>query len=204
MANLPQYQDLHCPGLSPAAFHPPCAINYADGNRDTEVHCWLGGLPDLDQTKAEVRRVQQAHLQQLLDLGIDGFRFDAAKHMPAALIQGDYIRYINAASQGRDWNYLEVITDHDTPPQDYTLVAAITDFVLYHTMKIAFSFGGNLRTLRGPQAVDDPRSVTFGRDHDQVPDWTSTPLDPYADGLVPGDRLRAGPAGRHAPGAQPG
>ena len=37
-------------------------------------------------------------------------------------------------------------------------------------MKAAFSLGGDLRTLRVPRAVDDPRSVTFGRNHDTVKD----------------------------------
>ena len=62
------------------------------------LNCWLGGaLPDLNQDNSTVKQVQKAHLQKLLDLGIDGFRFDAAKHMSPEAVQ-EYISYINQAS----------------------------------------------------------------------------------------------------------
>ncbi|HVT10462.1 MAG TPA: alpha-amylase family glycosyl hydrolase [Polyangia bacterium] len=180
MASMPQYQNLSFPhGIVAADFHPRCDINYNDGNRDTEVNCWLGSLPDLDQTKPLVMSLQKKHLKLLLDLGIDGFRFDAAKHMPAATVQ-KYIDYVN--SQNRNtWNYLEVIEDHDTPASAYTPVASVEDFVLYGSMKNAFTLGGDLRTLRVPTAVDDPRSVTFGRNHDNVKEINDSAINPYND-----------------------
>jgi alpha-amylase len=178
MANMEEYKDLTFPQFSPADFHSRCGITYDDGNRDTEINCWLGGLPDLDQSKAGVRAVHQAHLQKLLDLGIDGFRFDAAKHMSAEIVQ-EYIDFINTKSQGKAWNYLEVISDHDTKAEDYTGVATTTDFVLYDSMKKAFSFGGDLRSLRIPVAVDDPRSVTFGRNHDTIRELNDQAINPY-------------------------
>ena len=56
MANMSEYADLAFPNLSPADFHQRCAINYRDGNRTSEQQCWLGGLPDLDQTAAPCGR----------------------------------------------------------------------------------------------------------------------------------------------------
>jgi alpha-amylase len=182
MANL--NGNLNFPNLSPQDFHPPCCINYNDSDRSSELNCWLGktcDLPDLDQSKEDVRRTHQAHLKKLLDLGIDGFRLDAAKHMPADVIKNVYIDYINTTSGGNTWNYLEVITDHDTSADDYTWVAAITDFILYHSMRAAFSFGGDLRALRMPNAVDDPRSVTFGRNHDTAREISGEAISPYDD-----------------------
>jgi alpha-amylase len=181
MANMEAFRDLRFPHLSPQDFHPPCGINYDDGNRSSELHCRLGDLPDLDQRRESVQRVHRAHLHTLLDLGIDGFRLDAAKHMPADLIKAVYMDFIDAASRGNTWNYLEVITDADTRAEDYTWVAAVTDFTLYRAMKAAFSFGGDMRALRVPRAVDDPRSVTFGRNHDTIRALNAQAIDPYDD-----------------------
>jgi alpha-amylase len=180
MANMPEYQDLNFPGISRENFHPRCLINYSDGNRDSEINCWLGELPDLDQTKETVQVIQKKHLRMLLNLGIDGFRFDAAKHMSPDIVKM-YIDYIDRESNGNTWNYLEVIEDNDTSAEDYNWIASVTDFLLYNSMKNGFSFGGDLRSLRVPRAVDDPRSVTFGRNHDNIREINSNAINPYAD-----------------------
>jgi alpha-amylase len=181
MADMPEHRDLSFPGgITAADFHPRCDIDYGDGNRDTELVCWLGSLPDLDQSKALVMSLQKQHLKKLLALGIDGFRFDAAKHMATATVQ-QYMDYVNEQSHGKAWSYLEVIEDHDTPAGAYTSVAAVEDFVLYASMKNAFTLGGDLRSLRIPAAVDDARSVTFGRNHDNIKELNSAAINPYAD-----------------------
>jgi alpha-amylase len=180
MANMPEYRDLNFPGISKENFHPRCPINYSDGNRDSEINCWLGELPDLDQTKETVQVIQKNHLRMLLNLGIDGFRFDAAKHISPDIVKM-YIDYIDRESNGRTWNYLEVIEDNDTSAESYNWIASVTDFLLYNSMKNAFSFGGDLRSLRVPKAVDDPRSVTFGRNHDNIREINSNAINPYAD-----------------------
>ncbi|MEH1941216.1 MAG: alpha-amylase family glycosyl hydrolase [Nostoc sp.] len=191
MANLDgndDFEDLtKFPGLSVDDFNfaserpgkKPCDINYNDGNRDSEINCWLGGLPDFKFT-INVKKIQKAHLKKLLDIGIDGFRFDAAKHMPADVVK-EYISYVEQQSQRKVWNYLEVITDSDTSAENYNWIAAVTDFVLYNSMKNAFSFGGDLRSLRVPTAINDPRSVTFGRNHDTIREINSYAINPYSD-----------------------
>jgi alpha-amylase len=167
------------PGLSPSDFTTPrCGIDYSDRKRDTEVNCWLGSLPDLKFTD-NVKKLQKAHLKKLLTLGIDGFRFDAAKHMPQNVVQ-EYIDYINQESKGNAWNYLEVITDGDTKPEDYNGIAAVEDFVLYNSMKTVFSFGGDLRSMP-VRAVNDPRTVTFGTNHDTIRKLNSQAINPYDD-----------------------
>lgn len=61
-------------------FHPSCAINnYNDKNQVR--NCELVGLPDLDQSKEEVRNSAVEFLNKLIGIGVAGFRFDAAKHM---------------------------------------------------------------------------------------------------------------------------
>ena len=46
-------------------------------------HCELVGLADLDTGEPYVRGRIAAYLNDLLSLGVDGFRIDAAKHIPA-------------------------------------------------------------------------------------------------------------------------
>ncbi|MFC6062239.1 alpha-amylase [Streptomyces ochraceiscleroticus] len=55
--------------------------NYQD--RWNVQHCELVGLADLDTGEPYVRSRLAQYLNDLLSLGVDGFRVDAAKHMPA-------------------------------------------------------------------------------------------------------------------------
>lgn len=159
----------------------PGRSGYDDGNRESELGCWLGSLPDLVFT-ANVKRIQKDHLDRLLRLGIAGFRFDAAKHMPPQVLK-QYIDHVDGRSHRRTWNYLEVIQDADTRAQDYAWIAAVTDFVLYGSLRRAFSWGGDLRSLPAV-ALADPRSVTFGRSHDNLAEIRvrrQDALDPWSD-----------------------
>lgn len=54
--------------------------NYQD--RWNVQNCELGGLADLDTGEDYVRGRVAAYLNDLLSLGVDGFRVDAAKHIP--------------------------------------------------------------------------------------------------------------------------
>jgi alpha-amylase len=56
--------------------------NYQD--RYEVQNCDLVGLPDLATENTVVRRQLADYLNDLLMLGVDGFRIDAAKHIPAA------------------------------------------------------------------------------------------------------------------------
>jgi alpha-amylase len=54
------------PEFSEQDFNDPCPIDFNDGNKGTEVDCWLGDLPDLDQSRENVRDVHKAHLKKLI------------------------------------------------------------------------------------------------------------------------------------------
>ena len=183
MASMERFRSLDFPGISRENFHRECRIFYEDGNRDSEVNCWLG-LPDLDQSKPAVQNAHRAHIKTLLAAGVAGFRFDAAKHMPPEVMK-DYIEFINRESRGKTWNYFEVIEDRDTQPNHYSGIAAVTDFRLYRAMKAAFRFGGDLRSLRVANAFNDARSVTFGQNHDTIralnPEFAIDPYEQPAD-----------------------
>lgn len=61
-------------------FHERCPIE--DYNDIFQVrNCELVGLPDLDQSKPSVREKIIKYLNDLLKLGVAGFRVDAAKHI---------------------------------------------------------------------------------------------------------------------------
>jgi alpha-amylase len=183
MANMEEYKDLKFPTFGPSDFHGRCSINYANGKVQDEHECWLGqdmGLPDLIQNPRVVR-IQNAHLQTLIDLGVDGFRFDAAKHMEPAVVR-QYVDYVNQATKGAAWNYLEVIVYGDTKAEEYMPIAAITDFDLCDSMRRAFDEGGDLRSLRLPYGLSDPRSVTFAINHDTDPEINpGSPTCKYRD-----------------------
>ena len=169
MSSDAAHRSLQFPGLGPADFHPRCTINYNDGNTISERRCWLNGdLPDLDPSRPAVARLQRAQLQQLLALGVDGFRFDAAKHIEPADLAG-LVGYGQRLSGGRSFSMLEMIDDHDTRPEMYTAIAPVTDYMLCDTLRQAFAYGGQLSGLRLPRAIPDRRSITFGISHDSDP-----------------------------------
>lgn len=59
-----------------------CANSISNYNDSFQVeNCELGGLPDLATEKASVRQKIVDYLNHLTDLGVSGFRIDAAKHI---------------------------------------------------------------------------------------------------------------------------
>ncbi|GGT25616.1 carbohydrate-binding module family 20 domain-containing protein [Streptomyces purpureus] len=79
------YDKYGYPGVYSGADMDDCRsqiTNYQD--RGNVQNCELVGLADLDTGEAYVRDRIAAYLNDLLSLGVDGFRIDAAKHMPAA------------------------------------------------------------------------------------------------------------------------
>jgi alpha-amylase len=70
------------PGLyRPEDFHT-CRHGIGDYNNHDEVtNCELVGLPDLNTSSPSVQRTIANYLTDLLSLGVDGFRVDAAKHI---------------------------------------------------------------------------------------------------------------------------
>lgn len=78
------YTKYDYPGLYSSYDFDDCTApvsNYAD--RWNVQHCELVGLADLDTGEEYVRKTIAGYLNDLLSLGVDGFRIDAAKHIPA-------------------------------------------------------------------------------------------------------------------------
>lgn len=131
----------------------------------------LSGLPDL-QDSDWVREQQVKMVQALVDMGFDGFRIDAIKHITERMIDN---LADNPNFRDRFW-FGEVLTgsDHDEdvfldPFLRETWISAY-DFPLFQTIRQAFGFGGSLRSLVNPEAEDNAlhwsRAVTFVVNHD--------------------------------------
>ncbi|KAJ7348969.1 glycoside hydrolase superfamily [Mycena albidolilacea] len=75
----------------PAVPYTPSNFHYCNGNSAAQISnygdaynvrfCELVGLSDLAQEQEAVRKIMAAFLNDLLSLGVAGFRIDAAKHM---------------------------------------------------------------------------------------------------------------------------
>ncbi|GLV35220.1 Amylase related [Carabus blaptoides fortunei] len=134
---------------NPEHFNQPwCGI--FDYNNPVEVrNCDLVGLHDLNQSVPYVRDKLVEALNHLVDLGVAGFRLDAAKHMWPADMQAILSRVKNLntehgfAANSRPFIYQEVIdrgTNEAISKHEYTFIGAVTEFK--HSDEIGRAFRG--------------------------------------------------------------
>ncbi|KAF5276538.1 hypothetical protein FQR65_LT03968 [Abscondita terminalis] len=132
-------------------FHEPCTIENDDyaHNAERVRNCYLVGLNDLDQRKDYVRQKIVEFLNRLIDLGVAGFRIDAAKHMSPEDLQYIYaqLKYLNTdfgfAPNTKAYIYQEVIDlgGEAISKYEYNGFAAVTEFK--HSAEISRVFQGN-------------------------------------------------------------
>ncbi|ACU35085.1 carbohydrate-binding module family 20 domain-containing protein [Actinosynnema mirum] len=106
-------------------------------NRDNVQNCELSGLSDLNTGSEYVRSEIAEYLNNLLSMGVDGFRIDAAKHMPAADLSA-----IKAKLTKRDafWVH-EVIygAGEAVQPGEYTGSGDVDEFRYAYDLKRVFT-----------------------------------------------------------------
>lgn len=129
------------------------------------------GLPDLNLYRPNVLRAQQQFLRKLVDLGVDGFRIDALKHLPP-----EYIRQVLQGTESENLLVFgEIITDErnigrNIGPYESTSDISFYDFPLLFLMKRALGPEGDLQEIMDPEAlgasVTGGRSITFVTNHD--------------------------------------
>lgn len=151
------------PQFEPKHFHKRCRASAPN----TEQACWLSyNLADLKTEDDHVRQVAKDYLQKLDSLGVDGYRFDAAIH-----IEPGFYSEVLSAVPGK-FAFGEIIKDQPSHFKDWIAIPemAFYDFPLNKTMREAFAFGGDLRSLIDPKdhdrALAGPKTVTFVRNHD--------------------------------------
>ncbi|RZS87232.1 alpha-amylase [Motilibacter rhizosphaerae] len=140
------FSDENDPGVpySSSDFHSPCAIqSWTD--RSQVQGCQLSNLTDLKTESSYVRGKEDGYLNDLISLGVDGFRLDAAKHIPEADISA-----IESGLSKQVYVYQEVIEggQGEISPTEYTPTGDVTEFRYGDTVGNAFR-GGNLSGLQG-------------------------------------------------------
>ncbi|MFW5905530.1 MAG: alpha-amylase family glycosyl hydrolase [archaeon] len=133
-------------------------------NRDLE------GLPDLRQNSEHVREVLEAYVQKYADLGVDGIRWDAVKHVH----EGFFRDYGNPWATDRGlYTVGEVLHGSVDYCERYIETGmTVMDYPLYFTMREdAFHADGDLRALKDAGVVSrhPNKAMTFVSNHDSPP-----------------------------------
>lgn len=176
------YAHYDYPGLYTSADFHHCGLtpdddiaSYLDAQQVQT--CELVNLADLDTASPKVRATEVAYLKDLISLGVDGFRIDAAKHMAASDVQA-----IVAQLPTGTGIVQEVIRGNAEPiqPEDYVGNGKVFEFawgrdvkgVLAGTPAAALDLG---RSGYLPSAD----ALVFVDDHDTERDGSTLS---YADG----------------------
>src|SRR5512139_896506 len=133
------------------------------GDRWEVQNCELVDLSDLATDTAYVRGKLVGYLNDLIGLGVDGFRVDAAKHMPVADLQAIY-----GQLNGTPYIYQEVIEDAAFPPSEYAGIGDVTEFRYGDVVGNAFRDAtlSNLNNLASQMALPSGDAVNFIDNHD--------------------------------------
>ena len=163
-------------------------VNWTD--RWEVQNCELVDLSDLATESAYVRGKLAAYLNDLISLGVDGFRIDAAKHMPVADLQA-----IFGQLNGSPYIFHEVIEGGAarSRPAEYAGIGDVTEFRYGDVVGNAFR-DGNLANLNNLAGADGAGQRRRGQLHRQ-------PRHP-AQRPGPAD-LQGRPDPRAGPGVQP-
>ncbi|MEO1432147.1 MAG: alpha-amylase family glycosyl hydrolase [Cyanobacteria bacterium J06633_8] len=151
----------------------------------------LSGLPDLKDSPWVLLQ-QRKMFAALTEMGFDGFRIDAIKHITERMIDN----FADSDEIANKYLFGEVLTGGDRDEDIFldpflreTWISAY-DFPLFHTIREAFSLSGSLKRLAHPEIEDNAlpwhRSLTFVVNHD-VPyngDFRSWLLDPQDEHLA--------------------
>jgi len=145
--------------------------NYEGEIRDPQYDQPLLSLPNLDNLHPEVQRAHVDYIQKLADLGADGVRFDAIKHVWPSHLEEDIVPILNdndMFSVGEYWdegNVGELLEFADVGID-------VFDFPLYSSLKNAIE-SNDLSQIQAGQSngvvhSDPTAAVTFAQNHDTV------------------------------------
>jgi alpha-amylase len=134
-------------------------------------NCELVDLADLATESSYVRGKLTGFLNDLIGLGVDGFRVDAAKHVPVADLQAIYTSLANTTSGGRPYVYQEVIEggSGEISPTEYTGIGDVTEFRSGDVIGNAFrdaNLSGLNSTLPSSMLLASGDAIMFVDNHD--------------------------------------
>ena len=177
------YSDFHHPGdLCPSSDN-----QVSDWNSTTSVQeCEIQHLPDLYTEKGSVRTKLAGYLNDLISLGVDGFRMDAAKHIAQADMAAIEAKLNKTTWQGTaPYVVQEVYPSDSNTNLQYAAFegnGSILNFDYAYRLKSAFTGSISGLNLSGLQPSD--KSLSFVTNHDTERDPKGQTLnyksgDPY-------------------------
>jgi len=138
------------------------------GDRWEVQNCELVDLSDLKTEAGYVRGKLTGYLSDLVSLGVDGFRVDAAKHIPVA----DLAAIMDSVSgvPGDPYVYSEVIEggNGEPTPEEYAGIGDVTEFRYGDQVSSAFRNGSlaNLNNLPSAMRLSSGDAIAFIDNHD--------------------------------------
>lgn len=149
-----EYSKYTHPGLyTPADFHPvkESISNWDDLNQVQNYE--LLSLSDLATEKTNVRQAIATYLNDLLSLGVHGFRIDAARHIPV-----DDLKAIKALLPVNTYFLNEVASETNPDISDYFAVGDVWEFDWVQLMNNAFGYASAASDL--PAELDSANLLT--------------------------------------------
>lgn len=150
-ADSKTFPEYSAPDFNDRSKCPSGSGDIEDYNDPNQVrNCNLVSLLDLDQSKEYVRTHISEFLNKLVDMGVAGFRVDAAKHMWPSDMGEIFKRLHNLptahgfAANSRPFIYQEVIDMSDSEPirgEQYFDLGRVTEFRF--GSKLGYAFRGN-------------------------------------------------------------
>ncbi len=132
------FANYNYPMYTPSDFHS-CKTAISDyGNKYDVQNCELADLDDLDTGSNSVRDKIAAYMNDLISLGVTGFRLDAAKHMANTDIEAIISRLSKPV-----YIYSEVIASSSEAVQasEYTNIGQISEFLYGTKLQEKFRYG---------------------------------------------------------------
>lgn len=166
-----EFSKYEYPGLYTRESFHDCGLT-ADGkisdysSKPQVQTCELLGLSDLDQSRSDVQTQILNYLNSLIELGVDGIRIDAAKHIDAANLKAI------TDQLPEDFKIIqEVIRGGNEPiqPEDYLESGMVWEFDYMRNMRSMFikrrvTFDSSMERLMGYSPSE--KTVTFVSNHD--------------------------------------
>jgi alpha-amylase len=152
---------LSYPRFSAKHFHPSCDIQRPDygtpGNRQSVTSCRLSGLPDFETADPYVQQELRTFLNALIDVGIDGFRVDAAKHIAQPELVSIF-KGVNTTTKlgNKLWVTQEAIGDGNVDLKSYLAVGTVNEFKFARTLKTLFRKDNDAGIAQIPAIMGTP------------------------------------------------
>lgn len=179
------YEKYSYPGLYEDADFSECRRDIVNYDDKWEVrNCELVGLADLETGSEKVRNAQIAYLNDLVGMGVSGFRVDGVKHMPPADVGAVFGALNTVPGTGeKPYVFQEVIADQTTTADEYVGNGDVTEFAYHGKVSDAFKNGSLAQLISVPDEMPLPsdQAVVFIDNHDTQ---RSDPTLTYEDGAV--------------------